>query len=306
MDFFQEHKDYKSGFVAVTGRPNAGKSTLVNQIIGKKVVITSKRPQTTRFRITAIKHLENAQIVFVDTPGLHTPRDRLGEAIMSHAESAIRDADINLFLCDSSKGWTAEDQQYFDKFCKKNEAIKTVVVFNKKDVSSTKTESAIKDFRVFNTHDYQVFSVSALKNEAVVDIENFIVANLPLGPPYFCEDTITDVPILMMISEVFREKILELTWNEIPHSVAVISENMREGEKNKNITAVDITIFVERDSQKAIVIGKNGSLLKQAGQMARLELEEYFGKKFFFTTHVKVKKAWRDKKDLINMLGYRF
>ena len=297
---------FKSGFVAIVGRPNVGKSTLLNMILGTKVSITSNRPQTTRFKILGIKNFHNAQIIFIDTPGLHKPEHKLGEFIMEEATSGIDDADILLFMIDASKGFTSGDKKVYDLYIKKfQEKGKPVfLILNKIDLVSKDDILELLDniSKEYKFDEY--FPISALKNDNIDSLLFTIIDYLPDNVKYYSDGEITNVPLRLMIAEIIREKVLRKTYEEIPHSVAVRVVSMRPGEKNPEVFVIDAEILVERDNQKKILIGKNGRMIKEIGRLAREELEVLLNQKVYLNLEVKVEKDWRNRDSVIKNLGY--
>lgn len=289
----------KSGFVAVVGRPNVGKSTLINALVGKKVTIVSNKPQTTRYRIRAVLNREQGQIVFVDTPGYHKPRDALGEYLNDAVEQTFNDVDVLLFLVDAASG-VGRGDEYLATVIKKASPPK-VLAINKVDACSEadrkKAEEMAKNLAPFD----RVIQISALTGENLDEMINVLFELLPEGPQFYPEDMITDNPFEQQVAEIIREKILERTFEEVPHAVAVEVEEIEE-EREKNLLKIHAVIFVEKESQKGIIIGKNGSMIKDIGTSARLELEALLNRKVFLSLHVKVKKNWRKKENAVRLL----
>ncbi|MDD3013111.1 MAG: GTPase Era [Candidatus Gastranaerophilales bacterium] len=293
---------HKSGFVAIVGRPNVGKSTLLNNILKQKIVITSDKPQTTRRRIRGIYTSEKGQIVFVDTPGIHRPLHKLGEFLLEEAKLAIPDADLILFLVDGSEKAGLGDKWIIDNVLKTD--IPVVLVINKVDLikSLEKREEIISGYKqLFGKKSIPTVKISAKTGRNIDTLVDNIYRKLPAGPQYFPEEDITDQNTRAITEELIREKILRNTKEEIPHSVAVMIDLFQEDEKLVKIAA---TIFVEQDSQKGILIGKSGSMLKTIGSEARKDIEELVQKKVFLELFVKVKKDWRKKDAAIKGFGY--
>lgn len=296
-----ESKKHYSGFAAIVGRPNVGKSTLTNHLIGEKIAIMSDRPQTTRNKIMCIMNTDNAQIMFLDTPGIHKPHHKLGEYMVRTAESTLKEVDVILFVVDASeKRGTGEE--YITELLQK---VKTpvILVVNKID----KLQDKDKLFRIIDsyskTYDFAaIVPVSALEDEEFPGLVAEITKHLPEGPAYFPDDMITDQPERVIAAEMIREKILLLTRDEIPHSIAVEVEEFKE--RDNDDVYIRATIFVERDSQKGIVIGAKGSLLKKIGQQARADIEGLLGCKVFLDLWVKVKADWRNKDKALKQFGY--
>lgn len=296
-----ESKKHYSGFAAIVGRPNVGKSTLTNHLIGEKIAIMSDRPQTTRNKIMCIMNTDNAQIMFLDTPGIHKPHHKLGEYMVRTAESTLKEVDVILFVVDASEKRGA-GEEYITELLQK---VKTpvILVVNKID----KLQDKDKLFRIIDsyskTYDFAaIVPVSALEDEKFPGLVAEITKHLPEGPAYFPDDMITDQPERVIAAEMIREKILLLTRDEIPHSIAVEVEEFKE--RDNDDVYIRATIFVERDSQKGIVIGAKGSLLKKIGQQARADIEGLLGCKVFLDLWVKVKADWRNKDKALKQFGY--
>lgn len=296
-----ESKKHYSGFAAIVGRPNVGKSTLTNHLIGEKIAIMSDRPQTTRNKIMCIMNTDNAQIMFLDTPGIHKPHHKLGEYMVRTAENTLKEVDVILFVVDASEKRGA-GEEYITELLQK---VKTpvILVVNKID----KLQDKDKLFRIIDsyskTYDFAaIVPVSALEDEEFHGLVAEITKHLPEGPAYFPDDMITDQPERVIAAEMIREKILLLTRDEIPHSIAVEVEEFKE--RDNDDVYIRATIFVERDSQKGIVIGAKGSLLKKIGQQARADIEGLLGCKVFLDLWVKVKADWRNKDKALKQFGY--
>ncbi len=296
-----ESKKHYAGFAAIVGRPNVGKSTLTNHLIGEKIAIMSDRPQTTRNKIMCIMNTDNAQIMFLDTPGIHKPHHKLGEYMVRTAENTLKEVDVILFVVDASEKRGA-GEEYITELLQK---VKTpvILVVNKID----KLQDKEKLFRIIDdyskTYDFAaVVPVSALEDEEFPGLVAEITRHLPEGPAYFPDDMITDQPERVIAAEMIREKILLLTRDEIPHSIAVEVEEFKE--RDNDDVYIRATIFVERDSQKGIVIGAKGSLLKKIGQQARADIEGLLGCKVFLDLWVKVKADWRNKDKALKQFGY--
>jgi GTP-binding protein Era len=286
-------KEYKSGFVAVLGRPNVGKSTLLNTIVGQKIAIATDKAQTTRRRIKGIFTNEVGQIVFIDTPGIHKPLDKLGEFLMDEAKCSIPDADLILFLVDASEPAGAGDKWIVENLLKKTE-IPIIIVLNKVDKlkDPIKKEQNILTYKTLFETNLPTARVSAQTGRNIDTLISTIMRKLPEGMPIYAEDDLTDESMRSIAQELVREKILKNTKDEIPHSVAVIIENYEEKE---NIDRIFATIHVEHESQKSIMIGKKGQMLKTIGTQARIELEKMLDKKVYLELKVKVSKDWRKK-----------
>ena len=286
-------KNFKSGFVAVLGRPNVGKSTLLNTIVGQKIAIATDKAQTTRRRIKGIFTNEEGQIVFIDTPGIHKPLDKLGEYLMDEAKCSIPDADLILFLVDVSEPAGAGDKWIVENLLKKTN-IPIIIVLNKVDKikDPIKKEQNLLTYKMLFETNMPTAKVSAQTGRNIDTLISTIMRKLPEGDPIYDEDDLTDESMRSIAQEIIREKILKNTKDEIPHSVAVIIENYEEKE---NIDRIFATIHVEHESQKGIMIGKSGKMLKTIGSQARFELEKMLAKKVYLELKVKVSKDWRKK-----------
>lgn len=292
---------FRSGFIALIGRPNVGKSTLMNHLIGQKVAIMSDKPQTTRNRIHGVLTTENSQVIFLDTPGIHKPHSQLGSYLVQTAKKTLQEVDLILFLVDAAEGIGAGDRYIMRHL----QGVKTPVflVVNKIDlVHPDSLLPLIDQYR--NQYDFaEVIPLSALKGNNTSTLIQLIQEKLLPGPQYYPADQVTDHPEQFLVAEIIREKVLELTREEIPHSVAVTIEEMKPREK-KNLMDIRATIYTERPSQKGVLIGKQGSLLKEVGRRARLELEGLLGYRLFLDLWVKVKKDWRNQHYFLDQLGY--
>lgn len=282
----------KSGFITIIGRPNVGKSTLLNKLLGQKIVIATDKPQTTRRRIKGILTTPQGQAVFIDTPGIHRPLDKLGEFLVEESRLAIPDADLILFLVDGSESAGAGDKWIVENLLKVKTPI--LIVLNKVDKIKNiqKREEILLTYKTLFKENLPVVKVSALTGRNIDTLINNIFKKLPEGNLIYDEDEVTDESVRSIAQEIIREKILLNTQDEIPHSVAVQIEKYEETEQ---IDRIYVNIFVEQDSQKGILIGKKGSMLKKIGTEARSELEELVQKKVFLSLQVKVKKDWRKK-----------
>lgn len=294
-------KTYKSGFVTLIGRPNVGKSTLMNQIIGQKIAITSNKPQTTRNRIQTIYSCEEGQIVFVDTPGIHKAKNKLGEYMVSVAERTWSEVDLILWLVEPSTFIGAGEQHIAQQL----KQVKTPVILIINKIDTVKKEEilifidAYKDLYEFS----EIIPVSALKGENKEHLIKNIFKYLPYGPQFYDEDTITDQPERQIVAELIREKALRLLSDEIPHGIVVSVDSMKERKKG-NMVDINATIICERDSHKGIIIGKQGAMLKKIGSDARIEIENLLNQKVNLQLWVKVKKDWRDSDFLLKNYGY--
>lgn len=292
----------KSGFVTIIGRPNVGKSTLLNQILGQKIVIATDKAQTTRKRIKGILTNEKGQIVFVDTPGVHKPLNKLGEFLLDEAKIAVPDSDIILFLVDGSEPAGKGDKWIAENIIKKAEQ-PVIIVLNKLDKikNMQKIEDNLLTYKTLFEKNFPVVRISAKTGRNKDTLLDNIYKKLPDGDLLYPEDVLTEETMRDVASEIIREKILLNTQDEIPHSIAVMIDDYKEEDTIDKIYA---TIFCEHKSQKGILIGKNGSLLKTIGTQARLELEEIVEKKVFLNLTVKVEKDWRKKDKTLKNFGY--
>ena len=294
-------KTFKSGFVAIVGRPNVGKSTFMNYVLGQKIAIMSDKAQTTRNKIQGVYTKEDAQIVFLDTPGIHKPKHDLGEFMVKSAYSALKEVDAVLFMVNASEKRGPGDDFIIEKL----KGIKTPIflVLNKIDLVTPEVllerVESYKDALDFAG----VFPISVLQGNNVNELMEGLINALPEGPQYYPADQITDHPEYFVVSELIREKILQLTQEEIPHSVAVTVDKMQKDEFDK--VHVYANIIVERKSQKGIIIGKGGRLLKEIGMRARHDIEQLLGNKVYLELWVKVEKDWRKRKSNLQEYGYR-
>ena len=293
---------FKSGFVSIIGRPNVGKSTLLNSILGEKVSIVSDKPQTTRNRILGIRTLPGTQVIFIDTPGIHKPKHKLNEYMVKIALHTLDEVDIVLFMTEAGESIGGGDRYIIERL--QNVRKPVFLLINKIDlVQKSSLLPLIDEFsRLYNFA--EVFPVSALRGDNVSILSESIVSRLPEGPQYFPDDIVTDQPMRFIAAELVREKIFQLTYEEIPYSIAVGIEEFGE-DKEKNMVFIRAVIFVDKDSQKWIVIGKGGTMLKKVGQLAREELEAIMGIKVFLELWVKVKSGWRGDDMILRMLGYK-
>lgn len=293
--------DRKSGFVTLIGRPNVGKSTLMNQLIGQKIAITSHKPQTTRNRIQTVYTCEEGQIVFVDTPGIHKAKNKLGEYMVNVAERTLREVDVILWLVEPSDFIGAGDRHIADQL--KRVTTPVILVINK--IDTVKKEELLPFIDAYQKiYDFQeIVPVSAPKGDNTDVLIQQIFKYLPYGPNFFDEDTVTDQPMRQIVAELIREKALRCLDEEIPHGIAVSIESMKTRSGGK-VTDIEATIICEKDSHKGIIIGKKGAMLKKIGSAARYEIEEQLEGKVNLQLWVKVKKDWRDSDFLIKNFGY--
>lgn len=292
----------KCGFVTIIGRPNVGKSTLLNQILGQKIVITTDKAQTTRKRIKGILTEQEGQVVFVDTPGIHRPLNKLGEFLMDEAKFAVPDADLILFLVDGSEPAGKGDKWIVENLLK-NTNIPIILVMNKVDKvkNPQKIEENLISYKLMFDENLPVIRISAKTGRNKDTLLSNIFKKLPEGEKLYPDDVVTEETMRSVTEEIIREKILLNTQDEIPHSVAIL---INKYEENEDIDRIYATIFCEQKSQKGILIGKGGALLKKIGTEARVELEEIADKKVFLSLEVKVEKDWRKKDNLLKNFGY--
>lgn len=292
---------YRSGFVTLIGRPNVGKSTLMNQLIGQKIAITSDKPQTTRNRIQTVYTEEKGQIIFLDTPGIHKAKNKLGQYMVNVAERTLNEVDAILWLVEPSTFIGAGERYIIEQLSK----VKTPVILVINKVDTVKKEEILKYIAAYkDVYTFaEIVPVSALKGENTSHLIETIFSHLPEGPQYFDEDTITDQPERQIVAELVREKALRLLDDEIPHGIAVAIDSMKE-RPGSDIIDIDATIVCERDSHKGIIIGKNGEKLKRIGTTARKEIENLLDMHVNLKLWVKVKKDWRDSDFLLKNYGY--
>ena len=295
------NEQYKSGFAALIGRPNVGKSTLMNHLIGQKIAITSKKPQTTRNRIQTVYTCEEGQIVFLDTPGIHKAKNKLGEYMVNVAERTLKEVDVILWLVEPTTFIGAGERHIAEQL----EKISTPVILIINKVDTVKKEEILEFIDTYRKlYDFdEIIPCSALRGINTEDIISCIFRYLPYGPQFYDEDTITDQPMRQIVAEIIREKSLHALSEEIPHGIAVVIDSMKERSGGR-ITDIDATIICERDSHKGIIIGKQGAMLKKIGTNARYEIEQLLEQKVNLKLWVKVKKDWRDSDFLIKNFGY--
>jgi len=289
----------RSGFVSLIGRPNVGKSTLLNSIIGKKVAITSDKPQTTRNMIQGIYNDDETQIVFVDTPGIHKPNHKLGKYLNKQAYYSIDDVDVILFLVDASESLGGGDKYILEKL---KEADKPVILILNKIDKLTKDEILVKISEYKDLYNFsEIVPVSALKKDNVKTVVEVLRKYLPDSVRFYGEDEITNKPMHFLIAETVREKVFNLTEEEVPHSITCYVENI---DNKKNSVNINVVIVVDRDSLKRIIIGARGSKIKEIGSQARIDIENLLGKKVYLELFVKVIKKWRDKEKYLSEFGF--
>ncbi len=294
-------EDYKSGFAALIGRPNVGKSTLMNHLIGQKIAITSEKPQTTRNRIQTVYTDQRGQIVFLDTPGIHKAKNKLGEYMVNVAESTLKEVDVILWLVEPSTFIGAGERHIAEILGKVKTPV--ILVINKIDTLKDQDEVLTYMDAYRKVCDFaEIVPVSALRNRNTEKMTELIFKYLPYGPQYYDEDTVTDQPMRQIAAELIREKALRLLEEEIPHGIAVTIEAMKE--RKNGMFDIQANIVCERESHKGIIIGKGGSMLKKIGTAARIEIENLMGAKVNLQLWVKVRKEWRDSELYMKNYGY--
>ncbi|BDZ30998.1 GTPase Era [Lactiplantibacillus sp. WILCCON 0030] len=296
-----DNQDFRSGFVAIIGRPNVGKSTLLNRIVGQKVAIMSDKAQTTRNRIQGIYTTKDTQMVFIDTPGIHKPHSRLGDFMVKSALSTLGEVDAVLFMINADERRGAGDNFIIERL----KAVKKPIylVINKIDQIHPDHLLEIMDQYQDALKWEEVYPISALEGNNVEELVETLKGKLPVGPQYYPSDQITDHPERFIISELIREKVLELTRQEVPHSTAVVIDSIKRQDEEK--IHIQATIIIERSSQKGIIIGKGGSMLKKIGSLARRDIERLLGDKVYLELWVKVQENWKDRENLLASYGYR-
>ena len=296
-----EPEKFVSGFVSILGRPNAGKSTLLNALVGTKLAIVADKPQTTRTLVQGVWNTPQSQVIFVDTPGIHKSDTMFNRKMMAEVRAALEERDLLLYLVDSTRRVTAEELHAIDMIARTGTP--AFLILNKVDLVKDKRYllPLIEEYR--KQHEFAEYvPVSALTGVSVDALRKAIVARMPEGPAYYPTEFVTDQPGRFLASELIREKVLELTHHEVPHSVAVMIDVFEPGKK---LTRVAATIYVERDGQKAIIIGSGGAMLKEIGTLARGEMERLIGGKFFLELFVKVRSNWRESPQFLNELDWR-
>ncbi len=293
--------NFKSGFISIIGRPNVGKSTFMNKVLGQKIAIMSDKPQTTRNKVQGVYTTEDTQMIFIDTPGIHKPKHQLGEHMMKVARNTLKETEVILFIINAAEEIGRGDEYIIDML--KNTRTPIILVLNKIDLvhpdDLLKQIDVYKDKLEFS----DVVPISALQGNNVETLLEVIGNYLPEGPMYYPEDRVTDHPEHFIVSELIREKALHLTSQEIPHAIGVEVEKMKADKGDK--IHVQAVIYVERDSQKGMVIGKGGKMLKEIGKLARTDIENLLGNKVYLELWVKVQKDWRNKSNFIRSLGYK-
>ncbi|EOP67005.1 GTPase Era [Bacillus cereus VDM006] len=294
-------KGYKSGFVSIIGRPNVGKSTFLNRIIGQKIAIMSDKPQTTRNKIQGVYTENDSQVIFIDTPGIHKPKHKLGDFMVKMAQTTLKEVDIVLFMVNAAEGFGRGEEFIIEKLQETKQPV--FLVINKIDqVHPEQLLELIDQYR--KLHEFaEIVPISALDGNNVEALIGAIKKYLPEGPQYYPDNQVTDHPERFIIAELIREKVLHLTREEVPHSVAVVIDAIQKREGGA--VYVNSTIIVERPSQKGIIIGKQGKMLKEVGKRARFDIEALLGSKVFLEVWVKVQKDWRNKMSQLRDLGFR-
>jgi GTPase len=302
-------QDHRSGFVAVVGRPNVGKSTLINRLVGQKVAIVSPRPQTTRNRLLGILTLEHAQVIFLDTPGIHAPKHRLGEAMVDTATGVLADADVVLWVVDVSVEPTDEDHRVaavlaVSAAARSHEGSPALLMLalNKVDRLNPSQFPDREASFVALAPGALPLAISAIRGDNLGRLQELIIARLPFGPAYYPEDEFTDQQERFMAAELIREQVLRNLRDEVPHAVAVLVNEFKP--RSDDLTYIAATVYVERDSQKAILLGASGTMIKKIGQSARLSIEQLLGTKAYLELWVKVRPRWRKRDEELRRLGY--
>ncbi|WP_337018989.1 GTPase Era [Oceanobacillus massiliensis] len=295
------NSNFKSGFITIIGRPNVGKSTFMNRVIGQKIAIMSDKAQTTRNKIQGVLTTDDAQMVFIDTPGIHKPKHRLGDFMVKIAENTLNEVDAVLFMINAKEGYGKGDQYILDLL--KNVKGPVYLIINKIDlIHPEEVFSLIEQYK--DKGDFEeIIPISALEGNNVDHLVDVLKGHLPEGPQYYPADQVTDHPERFVISELIREKVLHLTKEEIPHSIAVVIENIEKREQEKLL--IQAIIVTERSTQKGILIGKQGSMLKNIGRNARKDIEALLGSKVYLELWIKVKKDWRNKESQLYEYGFR-
>lgn len=301
-----EKQNLKSGFVTIIGRPNVGKSTLVNQIMGRKIAIMSDKPQTTRNKIRAIYTDEDlGQVVFIDTPGIHKPKSKLGSYMMDMTLMSLKEVDLILYLIDVTKEFGPGEEFILEQLNQVKET-PTYLILNKIDLVEPEALLPIIDNYRTRADFAQILPLSAKHGNNMETLLDHVYDILPEGPNYYPVDQTTDYPEGFIVAELIREKILDVMREEVPHSIAVVIDSMKQGDINPKTVSISAIIYVERSSQKGIIIGKNGSMLKEIGQKAREDIEKLLGTRTYLELWVKVEEDWRNKDNLLKELGYTF
>ncbi|MFZ3208073.1 MAG: GTPase Era [Geobacteraceae bacterium] len=292
---------FRSGFVAIIGRPNVGKSTLLNRILGEKIVITSDKPQTTRNRIQGIHNLPGGQIVFIDTPGVHRARSRLNRYMVETALASVQGADVILFLVEATARPGDQETMILEALARVNTPV--LLVINKIDLVVKESLFATIDTYARLYPFSEVVPICANTGDGVEQLVQLVHSSLPEGPQYFPDDILTDLPERFIVAEIIREKVFRLTHDDIPYSVAVAVDSFKE--RDSGVVVIAATITVEKDSQKGIIIGRSGGMLKKIGSLARLEIERLLGARVFLELFVRVRKEWSENPQMLKEFGYK-
>ncbi|MFJ5564423.1 GTPase Era [Lysinibacillus xylanilyticus] len=299
----ENNNGYKSGFISIIGRPNVGKSTFLNRVIGQKIAIMSDKPQTTRNKVQGVLTTNDSQMIFIDTPGIHKPKHKLGDFMLKVSKNTLREVDVIMFMVNAEQKLGKGDEFILEMLA--GNPTPVFLVINKIDqIHPDELIGIIESYK--ERYDFaEIVPISALQGNNVENLLETLSKYLPEGPQYYPADQVTDHPERFIISELIREKVLHLTREEIPHSIAVVIDKIRRDEENEDKIRVAATIIVERDSQKGIVIGKRGALLKEVGIRARKDIEMLLGSKVYLELWVKVQKDWRNKSTHLRDFGFR-
>ncbi|MGE7090849.1 GTPase Era [Lysinibacillus sp. NPDC048646] len=299
----ENNTGYKSGFISIIGRPNVGKSTFLNRVIGQKIAIMSDKPQTTRNKVQGVLTTDDSQMIFIDTPGIHKPKHKLGDFMLKVSKNTLREVDVIMFMVNAEQKLGKGDEFILELL--EGNPTPVFLIINKIDQVHPDALMGIIDSYKERYDFAEIVPISALKGNNVENLLATLTKYLPEGPQYYPADQVTDHPERFIISELIREKVLHLTREEIPHSIAVVIDKIRRDEENEGKIRVAATIIVERDSQKGIVIGKRGALLKEVGIRARKDIEMLLGSKVYLELWVKVQKDWRNKSTHLRDFGFR-
>ncbi|HLT55899.1 MAG TPA: GTPase Era [Bacillota bacterium] len=292
---------YKSGFIAIIGRPNVGKSTFLNRVIGQKIAIMSDKPQTTRNKIQGVYTTDEAQYIFIDTPGIHKPKHKLGDFMVKVAENTLNEVDAILFMINAKEGYGKGDQYILDRL--QNVKSPIFLIVNKIDLVHPDELLPLIDLYKDKGNFQEIIPISALEGNNIDRLLQVLKEYLPEGPKYYPEEQVTDHPERFIITEFIREKVLQLTREEVPHSITVVMDNLERRENNT--VFIQATIITERKSQKGILIGKQGKMLKNVGKRAREDIEALLGSKVYLELWVKVKEDWRNRESQLYEYGFR-
>ena len=291
-------EEFRSGFVALVGRPNVGKSTLMNQLVGRKLSIVSDVPQTTRFPVRGVLHRPEGQIIFIDTPGIHKPRYRLNEEMVRAAGQVLKETDLVAVLVDASDGYGPGDRYVFDRV--RDARAKAFLILNKADrMPKEQLLPLIEEARVLGLFE-EIVPISALSGDNCDRLASLLMSRMPPGPPHFPAEQLTDLPQRIQIGELIREQVFLQLRQEVPHAAAVVVDNLDEG---GDLVRIDATIVVDRDSHKGIVIGEQGRMVKEIGTASRRSLEQMLGRRVHLSLWVKVRQGWRDDTSLLRLIG---